>query len=140
MASTIKLDVVSAEKSIFSGHVQAVVATGLMGEIGVEPGHAPLLTLLKPGEVRMTTENGEQEVIYVSGGMLEIQPHVVTVLADDAERAESLDEAAALQAKEKAEQALLNRGAEFNYTLAAAELARAAAQIAAIRKARKQLK
>lgn len=140
MAFTLHLDIVSAEKEIFSGSAESVVATGLMGEVGIVPGHAPLLTQLKPGEVRITLPGGEQEIIYVSGGMLEVQPQHVTVLADEAERADSLDEAEALKAKERAEQALADRESDFNYTVAAAELARAAAQIAAIRKARKHLK
>lgn len=140
MAMTVHLDIVSAEKEIFSGLVELVVATGLMGEIGVVAGHSPLLTQLKPGEVRIKTESGAEDVFYVSGGMLEVQPHCVTILADEAERAETLDEAEALKAKERAEQALADRSADFNYTAAAAELARAAAQISAIRKARKQLK
>lgn len=138
MTSTIHLDIVSAEKAIYSGDVELVVATGLMGEVGIVYGHAPLLTQLKPGEVRVTTTDQKEEVFYISGGMLEVQPGYATVLADDAERAESLDEAKAIQAKEKAEQAIANRDADFDYTLAAADLARAAAQIQAIRKMRKR--
>lgn len=140
MAMTVHLDIVSAEKEIFSGLVELVVATGLLGEIGIVAGHAPLLTQLKPGEVRIKTQSGEEELFYVSGGMLEVQPNRVTVLADEAERADSLDEAEAIKAKERAEKALADRSTEFNYTAAAAELARAAAQINAIRKVRKQLK
>lgn len=140
MAMTTHLDIVSAEKSIFSGRAEMVVATGSMGEIGAVYGHAPLLTVLKPGEVRVTKQGGDIEVFYVSGGVLEIQPHCVTVLADEAERADSLDEAAALKAKEQAEKALHDKDANFDYTVAAAELARAAAQISAIRKVRKKMK
>lgn len=140
MAMTTHLDIVSAEKSIFSGRAEMVVATGSMGEIGAVYGHAPLLTVLKPGEVRVTKQGGDVEVYYVSGGVLEIQPHCVTVLADEAERADSLDEAAALKAKEQAEKALHDKDANFDYTVAAAELARAAAQISAIRKVRKKMK
>lgn len=138
MTSTIHLDIVSAEKAIYSGDVELVVATGLMGEVGIVYGHAPLLTQLKPGEVRVTMTDGTEDVFYISGGMLEVQPGKATVLADDAERAESLDEAKAIKAKERAEQAIANRDADFNYTLAAADLARAAAQIQAIRKIRKR--
>lgn len=136
MVATIHLDIVSAEKEFFSGIVELVVATGLMGEIGVIFGHAPLLTQLKPGEVRVTLPGGKPEIFYISGGMIEVQPGIVTVLADEAERAESLDEAKAIKAKEKAEQALLDRDSNFDYTVAAADLARAAAQIQAIRKFR----
>ncbi len=140
MAITTHLDIVSAEKEIFSGIVEMVVASGELGEIGITPGHAPLLTVLKPGEVRVTLPGGEQVVYYVSGGMLEVQPFYVTVLADAVERAENLDEAAALAAKARAEEAIANRGVELDYTLASAELARAVAQIRAIQKVRKTLK
>jgi F-type H+-transporting ATPase subunit epsilon len=140
MAITTHLDIVSAEHSIFSGVVEMVVATGELGEIGIVPGHAPLLTLLKPGEVRATLPGGEQQVYYISGGMLEVQPHTVTVLADTAERAEKLDEAAALAAKAKAEAAMANKDAEIDYSVAAGELARAVAQIRAIQKIRKKFK
>lgn len=138
MKSMIHLDIVSAEKAIFSGEVELVVATGLMGEVGIVYGHAPLLTQLKPGEVRITTADGKEDVFYISGGMLEVQPGRATVLADEAERADSLDEAEALKAKERAEQAMANRDSDFDYTLAAADLARAAAQVQAIRKFRKR--
>ena len=106
MAITTHLDIVSAEKEIFSGIVEMVVATGELGEVGITPGHAPLLTVLKPGEIRITLPGGEQDVYYVSGGMLEVQPFYVTVLADAVERADNLDEAAALAAKERAEKVL----------------------------------
>ncbi len=140
MAITTHLDIVSAEKEIFSGVVEMVVASGELGEIGINPGHAPLLTVLKPGEIRVTLQGGSEEVYYVSGGMLEVQPYYVTVLADTAERAENLDEAAALAAKARAEEMIANKGAEVDYTLATAELARAVAQIRAIHKVRKMLK
>ena len=139
MAITTHLDIVSAENEIFSGIVEMVVATGEMGEIGIIPGHAPLLTVLKPGEIRVTKPGGEEEVYYVSGGMLEVQPYYVTVLADSAERAESLDEAAALAAKAKAEEAMNSKDTEIDYSKAAAELARAVAQIRAIQKLRKKM-
>lgn len=140
MAITTHLDIVSAEREIFSGLVEMVVATGDLGELGIVPGHAPLLTILKPGEIRITLPGGQHEVYYVSGGMLEVQPHSVSVLADEVERADSLDEAAAIAAKAKAEEAIANRGAEFDYSLATAELARAIAQIRAIQKIKKTIK
>lgn len=140
MAITTHLDIVSAEKEIFSGIVEMVVATAELGEVGIVPGHAPMLTLLKPGEVRVTLPGGNHEVYYISGGMLEVQPRYVTVLADDVERAADLDEAAAIAAKEQAEKAIANKNAELDYSTAAAELARAVAQIRAIQKVRKSLK
>lgn len=140
MPITTHLDIVSAEQEIFSGVVEMVVATGELGEIGISPGHAPLLTVLKPGEIRVTHQGGAQDVYYVSGGMLEVQPYYVTVLADVVERAENLDEASALAAKARAEEAIANKGAEIDYALATAELARAVAQIRAIQKIRKVMK
>ncbi|ARG98955.1 F0F1 ATP synthase subunit epsilon [Legionella micdadei] len=140
MAITTHLDIVSAEQEVFSGIAELVVATGELGEVGITPGHAPLLTVLKPGEIRVTLPGGKQEIYYVSGGMLEVQPHCVTVLADTVERAENLDEAAALAAKARAEEAIANKNTELNYSFAAAELARAVAQIRAIKKVRKDLK
>lgn len=140
MAITTHLDIVSAEREIYSGVVEMVVATGELGEIGITPGHAPLLTVLKPGEIRVILPGGQQEIYYVSGGMLEVQPHCVTVLADTVERADNLDEAAALAAKAKAEEEIANKNADLDYSRAAAELARAVAQIRAIQKIRKNLK
>ncbi|KTD14027.1 F0F1 ATP synthase subunit epsilon [Legionella israelensis] len=140
MAITTHLDIVSAEKEIFSGVVEMVVATGELGELGIAPGHAPLLAVLKPGEVRVTLPGGQQEVYYISGGMLEVQPFYVTVLADTAERAADLDEAAAIAAKKRAEEAIANKNAEIDYSTAAAELTRAVAQIRAIQKLRKKIK
>ena len=140
MAITTHLDIVSAEHAIFSGLAELVVATGELGEVGITPGHAPLLTILKPGEVRVTLPGGEQEIYYVQGGMLEVQPHCVTILADVAERADHLDETAALAAKANAESAMANKGGDIDYSVAAVELARAVAQIRAIQKARKTLK
>ncbi|MBK9131929.1 MAG: F0F1 ATP synthase subunit epsilon [Gammaproteobacteria bacterium] len=135
MAMTMHVDIVSAEEEIFSGPAEMVFAPAVMGELGILPRHAPLLTQLKPGEVRLRTGEGEQ-FFYVSGGMLEIQPHVVTVLADTALRAKDLDEAAALQAKERAEQALRDKTSEFEYARAQSELAEAIAQLQAIKKLR----
>lgn len=140
MTITTHLDIVSAEHEIFSGLVEMVVATGELGEIGVTPGHAPLLTVLKPGEIRLTLPGGEQEIYYVQGGMLEVQPNCVSILADVAERADHLDEAAALAAKVHAEAAMANKSGDIDYSVAAVELARAVAQIRAIQKARKKIK
>lgn len=137
---TTHLDIVSAEQEIFSGLVEMVVASGEMGEIGITPGHAPLLTILKPGEIRITHQGGTHDIYYVSGGILEVQPYYVTVLADVVERAEDLDEAAAIAARERAEEVIANKDGNIDYALAAAELARAAAQIRAIQKLRKTLK
>lgn len=135
MAMTMHVDIVSAEEEIFSGPAEMVFAPAVMGELGILPRHAPLLTQLRPGEVRLRTGDGEQ-FFYVSGGMLEIQPHVVTVLADTALRAKDLDEAAAMQAKERAEQALRDKSSEFEYARAQSELAEAVAQLQAIKKLR----
>lgn len=137
MAITTHLEIVSAERDIFSGLVERLVATGELGEVGIIPGHAPFLTLLKPGEIRLVLPGGQEEIFYVSGGILEVQPYHVTVLADEVERAEHLDEAAALAAKERAEVLLAGKHADMDYSVAAAELARAAAQIRAIHKLRK---
>jgi len=139
MAITTHLDIVSAEQEIFSGIVEMVVATGELGEIGIVPGHAPLLTMLKPGEIRVTLPGGQEEIYYVSGGMLEVQPFYVTVLADAVQRADSIDEAAALAAKTRAEEAIANKDADLDYSVAATELARAVAQLRAIQKLRKNL-
>jgi F-type H+-transporting ATPase subunit epsilon len=139
MSITMHLDIVSAEHAIFSGVVEMVVASGELGELGIIPGHAPLLTILSPGEIRVTMQGGKQEIYYVSGGMLEVQPYYVTVLADVAERADHLDEAAALAAKAHAEALIANKDADVDYSIAAVELARAVAQIRAIHKLRKNL-
>ena len=136
MASTIRLDIVSAEHELFSGECEMVVAPGVMGELGIMPRHAPLVTRLRPGEVRAKLPGGEEHAFYVSGGMLEIQPHVVTVLSDTGVRAEDLDEAAALEAKEAAERMLADRQAVIDEARARAELAQAAAQLQAIRRLR----
>ena len=133
MATTIHCDVVSAEQEIFSGRVTMVVATGPMGELGIMPGHAPLLTGIKPGPVRLLTEDGSEETIFASGGFLEVQPGVVTILADTAARADDLDEVAAQQAMAEAEAAMANQSAQFEYSLAAAQLAEAAAQLRVLR-------
>jgi F-type H+-transporting ATPase subunit epsilon len=136
MAMTIHVDIVSAEKEIFSGKAEAVFASAIMGEVGIYPRHTPLLTRLKAGEVRVL--NGDKEDhFYVSGGMLEIQPHVVTVLADTAARAADVDEAAAIAAKEAAEKALNDKSAERDMAEVQKELAEAVAQLRAIERMRK---
>jgi F-type H+-transporting ATPase subunit epsilon len=135
--ATIHVDIVSAEGEIFSGEAAMVFAPAAMGEIGIAPRHAPLLTTLKPGEVRVQLPNGEEQLIFVGGGALEIQPHLVTVLADTAIRAKDIDEAAALQAKLRAEEALKDRGSQIELAEAQAELARAVAQLKALEKLRK---
>jgi F-type H+-transporting ATPase subunit epsilon len=139
MALTMHVDIVSAEKEIFSGTAELVVATLVNGEIGILPRHTPLLARMKAGEVRVKTATDEL-FFYVSGGMLEVQPHVVTVLADTAARARDLDEAAALKAKERAEDAIKNRQADIDYAKAQAELAEAVAQLRTIKKLRDQTK
>ena len=135
--ATIHVDIVSAEGEIFSGEASMVFVPAVMGDIGIAPRHAPLLTTLKPGEIRVQTPAGEEQFFYVSGGAIEIQPHLVTVLADTALRAHDLDEAAALQAKQRAEEALRNRDDKMDTAKLQAELAQAAAQIKAIEKLRK---
>ena len=135
--ATIHVDIVSAEGEIFSGEAAMVFAPAAMGDIGIAPRHAPLLTTLRPGEVRVQTPTGEEQFFYVSGGAIEIQPHLITVLADTALRAKDIDEAAALQAKQRAEEALRDRTGAVELAEAQAELARAAAQIKAIEKLRK---
>ena len=139
MAMTIHCDIVSAETEIFSGLVELLVAAGSEGDLGVSYGHAPLLTSLNPGPVRVKKQNGEEEVIYVSGGFLEVQPHAVTILADTALRADDMDEAAAMEAKKQAEQALSNDKGDLDYSKAAAQLAEAAAQIRTLQAIRKKM-
>ena len=134
---TMHCDIVSAEKAIFSGRVQMVIAAGSIGDLGIQPGHAPLLTGIKPGPVTLVKQDGEEEVYYVSGGYLEVQRGVVTLLADTALRADDVDEAAAEKAREEAEKAIADQGAEFNYSAAAAQLAEAAAQLRALRQIKK---
>ena len=134
MAMTIHCDIVSAEEAIFSGLVEMLVATGDIGELGVSYGHAPLLTALKPGPVRIVKQGGDEDVFYVSGGFLEVQPGVVSILADTALRADDVDEAAAEEARKEAEQALANQSGDFDYGRASSQLAEAAAQLATLRK------
>ena len=138
MAMTIHVDIVSAEAEIFSGTANMVFAPAEMGELGIAPRHTPLLTRLKAGEVRVQMEGKEEQFFYVSGGMLEIQPHVVTVLSDTAIRADHLDEAQALEAKERAEKMLADKSADIDYAKAQTELAQSMAQLAAIKKLRER--
>lgn len=139
MAMTVHLDIVSAEEQIFSGLVEFVALPGEAGELGILPGHTPLMTRIKPGTVRLKTPTGKgEELVYVAGGLLEIQPGLVTVLADTAIRGEDLDEARALEAKRMAEEALRNQASKIDYARAQAELAEAVAQIEAIEKLRKR--
>ena len=137
---TLHVDIVSAEAEIFSGTATMVFAPAVMGEVGIAPRHTPLLTRLKPGEVRVQTQEGEELSFFVSGGMLEVQPHVITVLADTAIRAGDLDEAQALEAKERAEKLLSDKTADIDYAKAQAELAESIAQLQAIRKLREKIK
>lgn len=134
------VDIVSAEQEIYSGTAEMMFAPLSTGEVGVLPRHAPLIARLKPGEVRVRTSNNEELQFYVSGGILEVQPHVVTVLADTAVRAKDLDEAAVLAAKQRAEEALKDRKDDIDYAKAQAELAQAVAQLRSIRKLRDKTK
>ncbi len=138
MGMTFHLDIVSAEDSIYSGAVEFLVAPAQMGEIGIYPRHTPLLTRIKSGMVKIKAQLKEEELIYVSGGMLEVQPDTVTILADTAIRSHDLDEAKAIEAKRAAEEAMKNRESELDYAKAQAELIEAMAQLAAIDKIRKR--
>jgi len=139
MAHTIHVDVVSVEEQIYSGEAEFVVLPGEMGELGIYPRHTPLITRIRPGAVRIKPEGGgPEELIFVAGGILEVQPGVVTVLADTAIRAHDLDETLAIEAQKRAQEAMQNRTGQMEYAKAAAELSVAAAQIAAIRKMRKR--
>jgi F-type H+-transporting ATPase subunit epsilon len=138
MAMTMHVDIVSAEAEIFSGTATMVFAPAEMGELGIAPRHTQLLTRLKPGEVRVRDEKGDEQSFYVSGGILEVQPHVVTVLSDTALRAKDIDEAAALQAKEQAEKLLADNKSDIDYAKAQLELAEAVAQLRAIQNIREK--
>jgi F-type H+-transporting ATPase subunit epsilon len=139
MAMTFHVDIVSAEEEIYSGTAEMLFAPAEMGDVGIMARHAPMLTSLKPGEVRVQTADGEEHTIYVSGGMLEVQPHVVTVLSDTAVRAKDLDEAAVMEAKERAEKAMADKSSDMEYAQAETELAEAVAQLRAISRIKKQL-
>jgi F-type H+-transporting ATPase subunit epsilon len=137
MAMTLHVDIVSAEKELFSGTVEMVTAPGELGELGILPRHSQLLTRLKPGQVRVRLQGGEEQLFYVSGGLLEVQPSLVTILSDTAERAKDLDEAAASAAKQRAEQVIADSRSEFEFARAKAELAEAIAQLQTIERLRK---
>lgn len=140
MTKFIELDIVSAESSVFNGKVRFLSVTGASGELGIHPGHSPLLTHLKPGQIKAILDTGKEEVFYMSGGMLEIQPEVVSILADTAVRADDLDEAAAVAAKSHAEKILQEKSAGMEYSRALSELAEAAAQLRAISMLRDKIK
>ena len=135
---TVHVDIVSAEGEIFSGLVEMVIAHGSLGDLGIALGHAPLITELKPGPIRLIKQGGEAEVFYISGGYLEVQPNMVKVLADTVQRAADLDEASAQEAVKAAEKALNEKGADFDYGAAAARLAEAAAQLRTVQQIRKK--
>jgi len=138
MPMTVHCDIVSAEKQLFSGEVEMIVAVGSEGDLGILPGHAPLLTGLKPGPVRIIMQGGEEEVFYVNGGFLEVQPKVVTVLADSAARAHDMDEAAAEEARQRAREALEGKHTDMDYSAASAQLAESVAQLRAIQQMKKK--
>jgi len=138
MAMTVQCNIVSAEREIFSGLVETLSATGTLGELGIAYGHAPLLTGLKPGPIRVIKQGGVEEIYYVSGGFLEVQPYHISVLADTALRADDVDEAAALQAQQQAQQELANKSGEFDYSRAAIQLAEASAQLRTLQAIKKK--
>ncbi len=140
MAITVHCDIVSTEESVFAGKIVSLTATGIEGELGIQYGHAALLTPLKPGPVRLLLDNGEEEIIFVKGGYLEVQPNLVTILADTAIKADDIDEAAMEEARKVAEQNIQNQSGEMDYSRASAELAEAAAQLLTLQKFRKQMK
>jgi len=140
MSKTIRCDIVSAHEEIFSGDAAMIFATGLVGELGISPRHAPLITQLKAGPVRVLQPDGEEAFFFVGGGILEVQPHIVTVLADTAVRADDLDKAAAVRAKEEAERELQDRTGEMEVADAQARLAEAIAQLRALEQLRKKIK
>ena len=140
MSKTIRCDIVSAHEEIYSGEASMIFATGVVGELGISPLHAPLITQLKPGPVRVQQPDGEEVFFFVGGGILEVQPHIITILADTAVRADDLDEAAAVSAKEEAERELQDRTGDMEVAEAQAKLADAIAQLQALERLRKKLK
>jgi len=138
MAMTMHVNIVSAEQEIYSGTVIQVFAPAEMGEVGIFPRHAPMLSTLKPGVVRVISQEGEEQTFFVSGGILEIQPHVVTILSDTALRAADIDESAALEAKSRAEAAMKDKASDLDYAKAKSELVEAVAQIEALKKIRRK--
>tara|TARA_Y100001934_G_C12013237_1_gene613261 strand:+ start:71 stop:496 length:426 start_codon:yes stop_codon:yes gene_type:complete len=139
MNSTVQCNIVSADESLFSGSVSMVIATGSLGEMGITPGHAPLLSDLNPGPVRLLIDGGEEEIYYLSGGYIEVQPTSVSILADKAVRAVDIDEAAASEALKLAEKTISNQSGEIDYSKAAAQLAEATAQLRTVEKLRKKI-
>lgn len=139
MIASVQCDIVSADESLFSGSVSMVIATGSLGEMGITPGHAPLLSDLNPGPVRLLKDGGEEEIYYLSGGYIEVQPTSVSILADKAVRAGDIDEAAANEALKLAEQTITNQSGEIDYSKAAAQLAEATAQLRTVDKLRKKM-
>lgn len=139
MAMTMHCEIASTEARIYSGRVESLVCTGTLGDMGILPGHAPLLSALIPGPVRLTTQEGQEMIFYVSGGYVEVQPGTVNILADTAIRADDLDEAQAEQAKKDVEAAIANRDADFDYSKAATQIAEMAAQIRTVQQLRKKL-
>jgi len=139
MAMTVHCDIVSAEEKIFSGLVEMVIVSGALGDLGIAPGHTPLLTQLKPGPIRVILQNGEEEIFYASGGFVEVQPHLVSVLSDTALRADDVNEAAALEAKKLAEQAMSEQNSEIDHAMAAVQLAEAMAQLRTLNSIKKKM-
>jgi len=139
MAMTVHCDIVSAEEKIFSGLVEMVIVAGALGDLGITPGHTPLLTQLKPGPIRLILQNGEEEIFYASGGFVEVQPHLVSVLSDTALRADDVNEAAALEAKKMAEQAMSEQNSEIDHAMAAVQLAEAMAQLRTLNSIKKKM-
>jgi F-type H+-transporting ATPase subunit epsilon len=139
MAKVVRCEIVSAEEELFIGEVEMLIAAGTLGDLGIAPNHAPLLTQLVPGPVRLIMKGGQEELFYVSGGMLEVQPHCIIILADSALRAGDMDEAAAKEAQQEAARLLSEKGSGIDYSAVASQLAEAAAQLRTIRKIRKQL-
>ena len=138
MAMTVQCDIVSAERAIFSGLVEMVIATGSLGDVGITYCHAPLLTGIKPGPVRLIKQGGEEEVFFISGGYLEVQPYQVNILADTALRADDMDEAAAIEAQQLAQQQLVNQSSEIDFQRAAIQLAEASAQLRTLQAIKKK--
>ena len=138
--SIMHLDIVSAEEEIFSGNVKNIIASAIMGEVGIYPKHTPMITPLKPGEVKIITEENEEKLFFISGGVIEVQPDIVTVLADTAIRGKDLDEAKAIESKKRAEEALADKSDNIDAAKALAELAQAAAQLKMIEAMRKKTK
>ncbi len=138
MKATVRLEIVSLEAKIFSGLAEMVVVTGIMGELGILPGHMSLLTAIKPGQIRIVLQGGAQDIYYVSGGILEVQPTVITILADTVIRAADLDEAAAITARENAERLLANKKSNVDFTSALAQISQAAAKLRTIKMSRKE--